>query len=168
MSSPHRAGVHGALKSSIASTLHQGKQIKSCLSWNINSSCQHQHSRVLVFKVIILKENLFSALGPPNREQSYSKSYLSVYGCLSCLNLIFHLVYNHPQPWNELFWSQYLAVGAPKTHSIVRAGFLRRPFRDLSHSVSKFVSPPSPYNVFSFKQKLPIWSGFLSVLLVSF
>lgn len=79
MNSPRCAGVRRALKtSSIESTLHREKKNP------VSNEILIQVASISIlgfwfFKVIRLKENIFSALGPPNTEQSCSESCFSAW-----------------------------------------------------------------------------------------
>lgn len=100
-----------------------------------------------IFKVISLKQNIFSALGPPNTEQSCSES-LSVWSLARLLGsyfpfgLIIPILEINCSGANIWQWEDQ------DLRAIVRAGFLQRTFRELSHSFPKFF-PPCHHRAFS-------------------
>lgn len=92
-----------------------------------------------IFKVISLKENIFSALGPPNTEQSCSGS-LSACSLARLLESYFPFGLIIPSLEINCSGASIWQWEDPDLRAIVRAGFLQRTFRELSHSLPK--SPP--------------------------
>lgn len=125
---------------------------KNPLPWNINSSCQHQHSRILLSQSHQVEgKHIFSALGSPNTELSCPESCLSAWSLPKLLEFYFPLGLIIPSLEMNCSGASIWQWEHPDLAGIVRAEFLQRPFRELSHSLPKFVSPLSPYSVFSLK-----------------
>lgn len=94
-----------------------------------------------IFKVISLKENMFSALGPPNTEQSCSES-LSAWSLARLLESYFPFGLIIPSLEINCSGASIWQWEDSDLRAIVRAGFLQRTFRERSHSLPKFFPPP--------------------------
>lgn len=99
------------------------------------------------FKVIRLKQNILSALGPPNTEESCSVSCLSAWPLPKLLESYFPLDLIILTLEINCSGASIWQLESPDLEGIVRVGSCK----ELFHFLPKFVPPLPPYSVFLFK-----------------